>query len=106
MILPVFAIFRSPIREDTHAFQVMPLEKRNNPIVEHIGGDKSILSVIQLCKPDFGVGVDDSLLINMSDAFGMLHIISVLGNKKTRIIGLYFSMSLLLLFSFYAKLSD
>ncbi len=98
MIFSVSAVFRAPVREHTHEFQVMLLEKRNNSVIEHVGSHKRILSVIQLGKPDFGVSVDDRLLINVPDPFDVSYIISVLGNKKTGIIGLYLSMSLLLFF--------
>ena len=43
----------------------MLLEKRNNPIVKHIGSNKRILSVIQLGKSDFGVSINDGLLIDV-----------------------------------------
>ena len=57
----------------------MLLEKRNNPIVKHIGSNKRILSVIQLGKSDFGVSINDGLLINVSHTFDISYIISVLG---------------------------
>ena len=50
MIFSISAVFRSSICYHTHQFQVMLIEKRNNPIVKHIGSDKRILSVIQLGK--------------------------------------------------------
>ena len=78
----------------------MLLEKRNDPIVKHIGSDKRILSVIQLGKSDFGVSINDGLLINVSHTFDISYIISVLGNKKTGIISFYLSMSLLFFFCF------
>ena len=62
MMLPIATVFCSPFDEHFHEFQVMLLEKRNDSVVEHFSGDKRILPVIQLCKPDFGIGVDDCLL--------------------------------------------
>ncbi len=67
MVFSVSAVFRTPVREHTHRFQVMLLEKRNDPITEHVGSNQRILSVIEFGKSDFGVRVDDRLLINMPD---------------------------------------
>lgn len=65
MIFSVPAVFRTLVREHPHEFQVMLLIKRNNPVIEYVGSDKRILPVIQLGKPDFGISVDDRLLINV-----------------------------------------
>lgn len=64
VIFSVSAVFRSSICEHMHQYQVLLREKRNSPIVKHIGRDKRILSVIQLGKSDFGVSVNDGLLPN------------------------------------------
>lgn len=100
MVLPGSTIFGSSIRQHAHEFQVMLREKRNNSVVEYIGGNKCILSVIQLGKSDFGVSVYDARLINMSDTFNISHIISVLCDKESRIIGLNLSVSLFFIFRF------
>ena len=39
--------------------------------------------------PDFGVSIDDGLLINVSDTFDVSDIISILGGKKTGMTGFY-----------------
>ncbi len=100
MVFSVTTIFSSSIGKHTHQFQVMLLEKRHNSVIEHIGSDKRIFPVIQLGKSDFGVSINDSLLINMSDTFDVPHIISILGDKKTGIVGLYLTTSLLFFFGF------
>ncbi len=64
MVFSVSAVFRTPVSEHTHELQVMLLEKRNNPVVEHVGSDKCILPIIQFGK-SFGVSIEDRLLINM-----------------------------------------
>src|SRR5574344_2061113 len=74
----------------------MLLEERNYSVIEHVSRNKSILPVIQLGKSDFGVSVNDCLLVNVSDTFDVSHIISILCDKKTGIIGFYLSMSLFL----------
>ena len=74
----------------------MLLEERNYSVIEHVSRNKSILPVIQLGKSDFGVNVNDCLLVNVSDTFDVAHIISILCDKKTGIIGFYLSMSLFL----------
>ncbi len=47
----------------------------SNPVVEHV----CILPVIEFGKSDFGVGVDDRLLINVSAPFDVSYIIKCLG---------------------------
>ena len=39
--------------------------------------------------PNFGVSIDDGLLINVSDTFDVSDIISILGGKKTGMTGFY-----------------
>ena len=69
---PVSAIFSSSVREHTHKFQIVLFEKRNNPIIKHIGGNKCVLAIIQLCEPNLGIGIDDGLPVDMTYAFDIV----------------------------------
>lgn len=75
VVLPVSAVLRPSVCEHTHQLQVMLLEERHYPVIEHIGSDKRILPVIELCKSYFGVSVNDCLLVNVSTPFDISHII-------------------------------
>ena len=41
--------------------------KRHHSVVEDLGGGDWCLAVVQLGKGDFGIGVDDGLLIDPTD---------------------------------------
>jgi hypothetical protein len=41
--------------------------KRHHPVVEDLSGGDRCLAVIELGKGDFGIGVDDGLLVDPAD---------------------------------------
>lgn len=96
MCFPVSAVFGSPVREHPHQFQVMLLEERNHPVIEHVRRHERVLPVVKFGEADFGVGVDDRLLVNVPDAFDIPYIIGVLRHQEAGIIGLYFTVGLFL----------
>lgn len=65
MCFPVATVFSSPVSEHPHEFQVMLLEEGYHTVIEHVRRHERILSVIQLGKTDFGIGVDYRLLVNV-----------------------------------------
>ena len=46
VVFSVSAVFRSSVCEHTHQLQVMLLEERHYPVIEHIGSDKGVLPVV------------------------------------------------------------
>ncbi len=60
----------------------MLLKERHDAVVEHVGGDKGILTVVQFGEADFGICVYHGLLVDVSHALDMTHIICVLGHKE------------------------
>ena len=82
MCFPVSAVFGSPVREHPHQFQVMLLEERNHPVIEHVRRHERVLPVVKFGESDFGIGVDDRLLVNVPHAFDIPYIIGVLRHKE------------------------
>ena len=75
MRFPVSAVFGSPVREHPHQFQVMLLEERNHPVIEHVRRHERVLPVIEFGEADFGIGVDNRLLVDVPHAFDIPYII-------------------------------
>ena len=65
MCFPVSAVFGSPVREHPHQFQVVLLEEGNHPVIEHVRRHERVLPVVKFGESDFGIGVDDRLLVNV-----------------------------------------
>ncbi len=80
--LAVAAILGSPVREHPHHPEVVPIKEGYDAVVEHVCSHKGFLPVVQLGKSDFGIGVYDGLLVDVSHALDMSHIICVLGHKE------------------------
>ena len=103
MCFPVSAVFGSPVREHPHQFQVMLLEERNHPVIEHVRRHERVLPVVKFGESDFGIGVDDRLLVNVPLAFDIPYIIGVLRHQEAWIISLYFSVCLFLRLGFFQR---
>ena len=103
MRFPVFTIFGSSVGEYPHQLQVMLFKERNDPVIEHVRRNKSVLPAVELGEADFGIGVDDRLLVDMPYAFYIPYMISVLRHKEAWIISLYFTMRLFLRFGFLQR---
>jgi hypothetical protein len=54
-------------------------EKRQDTVVEHVGSDQGVLSIVELGRGDLGVGVDKRLLVDASNALERADIEGVLG---------------------------
>ena len=103
MCFPVSAVFGSPVREHPHQFQVMLLEERNHPVIEHVRRHERVLPVVKFGESDFGIGVDDRLLVNVPHTFDIPYIIGVLRHKEAWIISLYFPVCLFLRLGFFQR---
>lgn len=73
MRFPVSIIFGSSVGEHPHQLQVMLFKEWNNPVIEHVRRNKSVLPVVELGEADFGIGVDDCLQVDVPYAFYTLH---------------------------------
>ena len=81
MPLPVATLLRTPIREDPQEGNVVFLEEGEHAVVEEIGRNKGVLSVVELCRDRFGIGVDEGLLVDPADAFQVADVESILGAR-------------------------
>jgi hypothetical protein len=63
------AIFGPPVGQHALQGNVVLLVERDHPVVEEFGGGQRRLSVVKLGEADLGVGVDEGLLVDASDAF-------------------------------------
>jgi hypothetical protein len=100
MVLPVAAVFRAAIGEDSQKRNVMFLEEGKYAVVQQISGNKGIFSVVELGHRHFGVGIDEGLLVNPSDTFQITHIEGVLKAQVARVFRLDLAESLLLILCF------
>ena len=57
----------------------MRLEEGQDTIIEHIGGDQSVLAVVELGRGDLGIRVDEGLLVDASNALEGADIERILG---------------------------
>jgi hypothetical protein len=69
--------------------------ERHHPIIENFGGGDRGLAVIKLGKSDFGVGIDDGLLIDSDHPFQGADIEGALGTAIARTFALELAMRLL-----------
>lgn len=73
MVLPVAAIFGAPIREDPQERKIVFLEEGEHTVVQKIGNDKRILSVVKLGHRHFGIRIHEGLLVDPADASNCRH---------------------------------
>jgi hypothetical protein len=95
MPLGVTAVFAAAVGQHPRERDTVLLVERQHPVVEQIGGGELRLDVIELCKADRGVGVDEGLLVNAADPFERADIERVLGAKVPGTGALEFSMRFL-----------
>ena len=65
----------------------MRLEEGQDPIVEQVGGDQGVLPVVESRRGDLGVGVDEGLLVDTSDAFEGADMEGILRAQVARMLG-------------------
>lgn len=95
------AIFGPPVGQHALQGNVVLLVERDHPVVEEVGGGQRRLSVVKLGEADLGVGVDEGLLVDASDAFQRADIEGVLGAAVTGAFGDEFAVGLLVGLGFF-----
>lgn len=95
------AIFGPPVGQHALEGNVVLLVERDHPVVEEVGGGQRRLSVVKLGEADLGVGVDEGLLVDASDAFQRADIEGVLGAAVTGAFGDEFAVGLLVGLGFF-----
>src|SRR5688572_3036263 len=77
----------------------MLFKERKNPVIQRVRCNQRILTIVQFGRSYFAIGINKSLLIDASNAFNGANIVSILGAKISGVVGFYFAMGLLFLFS-------
>lgn len=88
----------SPVGQYSQQWYLLIFEEGQHPIVEDISRCNGMLAGIQFGKGHPAIGIDKGLLINTSNTLDRTHIVGVVGTQVARMLGLYFSMGLQLLF--------
>ena len=65
------AIFGAAIGENTLRADAVLLVEGQDPVVQEIGRRDRRLPIMELGKADLGIGVDEGLLINPANTFGV-----------------------------------
>ena len=74
---------------------------RDHAIIQELCCDKGVLSVVELGKSDFAVGVDKCLLVDPTDALDVAYVERVLSTEITRMLGFDLTLSYFLLLCFF-----
>ena len=88
------AVFGPAVGEHALQGDVVLFVERDHPVVEQVGGERR-LSVVDLGEADLGVGVDEGLLVDASDALERPDVEGVLGAAVSRAFGDEFAVGLL-----------
>ena len=92
MPLRVAAVLAAAIGQHADELYVMAFEHRDHTVVEQIRRRDRGLAIIELGTGHFGIGVDEGLLIDSSDAFQVADIERVLGAAIARMLALELAM--------------
>ena len=79
MMLGIAAIFRATIGQHAAELHLVGVVEGHDAIVDEIGGGDRRLAVIELGEGNLGVGVDEGLLVDASDALHVADVEGVLG---------------------------
>ena len=71
----------------------MPFEERKYTIIKQVCSCKSCFTIIQFCKSNCSISIDEGLLIYPADSFNVTNIVRVLGTEIAGMLGFYFSKS-------------
>lgn len=91
------AVFGAAIGQDTQQWHVLLLKPGQYPVIEQVGGHQRVLAVIQLGEGDFGVGVNEGLLVDASHPLERADLVGVLRPQLAGMLGLDLALCLLLL---------
>jgi hypothetical protein len=96
-------ILTQAVSENTQERYSLGVKTRNDHVIEHVSRNTRVLPVVQFAKCHFGIGIDESLLINMADTFNIPDIIrtlvrGILRSKIPRMFRFYLPMRFFFLF--------
>src|SRR6478735_594948 len=80
-------VFSSTVGQDSKHRSLKLVEVRDYPIVKQIGSCDGRLGRVELANRDFGIGIDEGLLIYPPNPFQAADVKSILGPEVTRVHG-------------------
>ena len=89
------AIFCAAIGQHALQGDVVLVVEWDDPVVEQVGGGQRGLAIIELGEADLGIGVDEGLLVDPTDAFERADIEGILGAAVAGALALELAVSLL-----------
>jgi hypothetical protein len=98
LILVPFGIaaeLAAAVSQHAQELDIVLLEERQHTVIEQIGRRDRRLAVVELGKADLGVGVDEGLLVDASNALKIADIERVLGAAVTWMLALELAVRLL-----------
>jgi len=94
VVLAGATVLSAAVGKNTQERNSMSLEKRQDAVVEHIGGDQGVLAVIKLGRGDLRVGIDEGLLVDSPHPFEGSNIERILGSQIAGMFGFDLAMGL------------
>jgi hypothetical protein len=85
VVLSISTVFGPTVREHPQDGDVLFFESGQDAVIESIGGDERILSVIMLGECNSRVGVDDGLLVDASNPLKRTDLERVLRDEMSEI---------------------
>ena len=66
-MLPIAAVFRPAISQDSEEPYVFRFKERHHFVIENIGGGQGIFPVVKFDEGDSGISVNKGLLVNSAN---------------------------------------
>src|SRR5438477_4575887 len=97
VVLALAAVFRTAIGEHAQQRNLMLFEEWQYAVVEQVGRDQGVLAVIEFGEGDYGVGVEETLLVDTTYSLDGAHVVRVLRAQVAGMRGLDLAVGFFLL---------
>lgn len=98
VMLPIAAVFRAAIGQDTKQANVFGFKKRQHFIIEDIRCDERVFPIVKFDECDSRISINKGLLVDSADTF---QIADIKGILRSQIAGMFsFDLTVRLLFEF------
>lgn len=74
MVLPGPAVLGAAVGQNAQKLQITLLIEGQYPVIEHVGGHQRVLPVIHFSMCHLGVGVNESLLVDLAHTFDVAYV--------------------------------
>ena len=96
VVLAGATVFSATVGKNPQESNPVSLEERQDAVVEYIGGDQSVLTVVELDGGELRVGIDEGLLVDSARPFEGSDIERILGSQIARMPGFDLTMGFFL----------